>query len=142
MQSCAVSVRERLWCLVGSGRLKERRCHRRALLIQCCAECPFAYMCATVCADLETPVTAEMREVLTTYIKKTMARQPIKIRCDVEVTCYTYEGIDAVRSSLMSGQIHGTPEAPIKIKLIAPPKYVMTTMILDKDAGVAMLNKV
>ena len=67
---------------------------------------------------------------------------PLQIRCDVGVTCFTYEGIDAVRESLMAGQVHGTAESPIKVKLIAPPMYVITTSTLDKDFGVAILNKV
>jgi len=78
---------------------------------------------------------------LTDYIKKRLAPQPIKVRCDVEVTCFTYEGIDAVRDSLMAGQIHGTKESPIKVKLIAPPMYVMTTSTLDKDLGLELLTK-
>ena len=64
-----------------------------------------------------------------------------QVRCDVEVTCFTYEGIDAVRHSLMAGQKHGTAENPVKVKLIAPPMYVMTTSTLDKDVGIAMLTK-
>ena len=63
------------------------------------------------------------------------------MRCDVEVTCFTYEGIDAVRDSLMAGQTIGTTETPIKMKLIAPPMYVITTMTLDKDLGIELLNK-
>jgi translation initiation factor 2 subunit 1 len=86
-------------------------------------------------------VETETRETLVDYIKKRLAPQPIKVRCDVEVTCFTYEGIDAVRDSLMAGQTIGTAEAPIKMKLIAPPMYVITTMTLDKDLGIEFLNK-
>jgi translation initiation factor 2 subunit 1 len=86
-------------------------------------------------------VDPETKDTLVDYIKKRLAPQPIKVRSDVEVTCFTYEGIDAVRDSLMAGQAVGTPEAPIKIKLIAPPMYVITTMTLDKDLGVALLKK-
>lgn len=86
-------------------------------------------------------VETETRETLVDYIKKRLAPQPIKVRCDVEVTCFTYEGIDAVRDSLMAGQTIGTTETPIKMKLIAPPMYVITTMTLDKDLGIELLNK-
>ena len=60
-------------------------------------------------------------------------------RADIEVTCFTYEGIDAIRDALLTGCEAGTNECPIRIKLIAPPMYVMTTMTLDKDLGVAAL---
>ena len=61
-------------------------------------------------------------------------------RADIEVTCFTYEGIDAIRDALLTGCEAGTNECPIRIKLIAPPMYVMTTMTLDKDLGVAALQ--
>lgn len=83
----------------------------------------------------------ELVAVLTDYIKKRLAPQPIKIRADVEVTCFTYEGIDAVKDSLLEGAKLGTKESPIKIKLIAPPMYVVTTSTLDKDLGIEALNK-
>lgn len=92
-----------------------------------------------VFAGLDVP--AELSTALTEYVKKRLAPQPIKVRCDVEVTCFTYEGIDAIRDSLMEGQKAGTAESPVKVKLIAPPMYVMTTMTLDKDMGVACLTK-
>ena len=42
-------------------------------------------------------VDPETKDTLVDYIKKRLAPQPIKVRSDVEVTCFTYEGIDAVR---------------------------------------------
>ncbi len=74
------------------------------------------------------------------YVKRRLAPQPVKIRADIEVTCFTYEGIDAIKEALTEGENAGTPEAAIKIKLIAPPMYVMTTMTLDKDNGVETMN--
>lgn len=65
----------------------------------------------------------------------------MKIRSDIEVTCFTYEGIDAIKDALMAGEASGSVETPIKIKLIAPPLYVMTTTTLDKDQGVEQLSK-
>merc|ERR1712194_108367 len=66
--------------------------------------------------------------------------QPIKIRADVEVTCFAYEGINAIREALVQGQGKSLDECPIQIKLIAPPMYVMTTMTLDKELGVQVLS--
>lgn len=64
-----------------------------------------------------------------------------KVRADIEVTCYTYEGIDAVKSALIAGKAVGDERTPIQIKLIAPPRYVMDTMTLDKDLGKSVLEK-
>jgi len=35
----------------------------------------------------------------------------------------------------------GRENTPIKIKVIALPIYVLSTMTLEKDAGIALLNK-
>jgi len=51
-----------------------------------------------------------------------LAPQPIKVRADVEVSCFTYDGIDAIRESLKAGIALGSQEmGEIKIRLIAPP---------------------
>lgn len=91
-------------------------------------------------ADLPN-VDPEVVAELTDYIKKRLAPQPIKIRADVDVTCFTPEGIDAVRDSLLAGQALSTKDMVIKTKLIAPPTYVITTQTLDKDNGIELLQR-
>jgi len=86
-------------------------------------------------------VPDEIKTELLTYIRRKLAPQPIKIRADIEVTCFTYEGIEAVRSALQAGQALGSAQEPIKIRLIAPPMYVMTCMTLEKDSGIELLNQ-
>jgi len=77
------------------------------------------------------------RDQIMTYIRRRLAPQPVRIRADIEVTCFTYEGIDAIKEALLAGEAASTPEAPMKIKLIAPPMYVLTSTTLDKVAGLA-----
>ncbi|KAJ8610858.1 hypothetical protein CTAYLR_009132 [Chrysophaeum taylorii] len=91
----------------------------------------------TVCPELDD----ETKECLIDYIKKKLSPQPIKIRADVEVTCFAYDGINAIRDALVRGREASIDECPIQIKLIAPPMYVMTTMTLDKDLGIQTLEK-
>lgn len=67
--------------------------------------------------------------------------QAVKVRSDIEVGCYAYEGVDAVKDALRAGIACGTEEMPIKINLIAPPRYVVTTTTLDKEGGIALLNE-
>lgn len=86
-------------------------------------------------------VPEDVIEELKTYIRRRLAPQPIKIRADVEVSCFTYDGIDAIRDALFAGIAVGTENSPIKIRLIAPPIYVLSTMTLDKDVGIALLQK-
>lgn len=83
----------------------------------------------------------DMKDELKTSIRRRLAPQPIKIRSDIEVSCYTYEGIDAIREALFAGMALSTENTQIKIKLIAPPIYVLSTMTLEKDAGITLLTK-
>ena len=66
-------------------------------------------------------IEPDLMDDLKVYIKRRLAPQPIKIRSDIEVSCYTYEGIDAIRNALIKGIEHGTEQCQIKIRLIAPP---------------------
>ena len=63
-----------------------------------------------------------------------------RIRADIEVTCYAYEGVDAVKSVLIAGQEMGTEDSPLKITLVAAPLYVLRIASLDRDAGFELIN--
>jgi translation initiation factor 2 subunit 1 len=89
----------------------------------------------------ELQIPQEIKEELKTYIRRRLAPQPIKIRADIEVSCFTYAGIDAIREALVAGIRCGGDNSSIKVKLIAPPIYVLSTMTLEKDEGIALLNK-
>lgn len=43
------------------------------------------------------------REVLINNINRRLTPQAVKIRADIEVACYGYEGIDAVKEALRAG---------------------------------------
>lgn len=85
-------------------------------------------------------LTDKVKEQLMAQIRRRLTPQPIKIRSDIEVTCFTYEGIEAIRAALSAAQESGSEEVPVKVKLIAPPMYVMTTNTLDKQKGIETLN--
>lgn len=75
-------------------------------------------------------------------IKLRLTPQPLKIRADVGVSCFQYEGIDAVKRALTEGLKLSTEEQEVKINLHAPPKYVITTQSIEKEAGIALVNSV
>jgi len=72
---------------------------------------------------------------LQSYISKRLTPQPTKVRADVEVTCFSYEGIDAVKNALRAAEALNSeiPEAPVKVKLVSPPLYVLTSQCLEKN---------
>lgn len=91
---------------------------------------------ATAGIDIDQPT----KDMIVSYVKRRLAPQPVKVRADIEVTCFTYEGIDAIKDALLAGEAKSTEAVPVRIKLIAPPMYVMTSMTLDKELGVETLN--
>lgn len=86
-------------------------------------------------------IEPEVRADILAYVVRKFAAQAVKIRADIDVTCYTYEGIDAIKEALIQGEAAGTAETPIKIRLIAPPTFVMTLMTMDQPAGIELLNQ-
>lgn len=80
------------------------------------------------------------KNVLLTNIKRKLTSQAMKIRADIECACYGYEGIDAVKQALLAGLKASTEEIPIKINLIAPPLYVITTSTPEKVDGLKALE--
>jgi len=77
---------------------------------------------------------------LTAQISRRLTPQPAKIRADIEVTCFSYDGIDAIKTALLAGEKMSTEQCPIKVKLVAPPLYVVVANTLDKDIGLATVR--
>lgn len=88
----------------------------------------------------ECDIDAKTKEVLLENIKRRLTPQSVKIRADIEVACTNYEGVDAVKRALRKGLELSTENMPIKINLIAPPLYVVTTQTLERSDGLNMLN--
>ncbi|GAV55876.1 hypothetical protein ZYGR_0AZ00470 [Zygosaccharomyces rouxii] len=86
------------------------------------------------------PPSKDVFEELKTYISKRLTPQAVKIRADVEVSCFSYEGIDAIKSALKEAESLSTEQMQIKVKLVAAPLYVITTQSLDKQQGIDALQ--
>lgn len=89
----------------------------------------------------ELELDEETKKVLVNNIKRRLTPQAVKIRADLEVACYKYEGVDAVKKALKTGLELSTEDMPIKINLIAPPLYVMTTQTLERADGLTLLTQ-
>jgi translation initiation factor 2 subunit 1 len=99
--------------------------------------------CVTDASALdECDIPTQWKDILLANIKRRMTPQAVKCRADIEVSCYTYEGIDAIKDALKEGLKLSTDEKPIKINLIAPPVYVITSTSLDREDGIRTLQVV
>ncbi|KAH9965217.1 translation initiation factor eIF2 alpha subunit [Russula dissimulans] len=95
----------------------------------------------TVFATLPHPLPQATHSLLTATIARRLTPQPIKLRADIELTCYTPSGIDAIKRALRAGEKASTEAVPIKAKLVAPPLYVLSTNATDKFAAVERLER-
>ncbi|KIL58236.1 hypothetical protein M378DRAFT_1026446 [Amanita muscaria Koide BX008] len=95
----------------------------------------------TVFSSLETPISPAVHSILMTTIARRLTPQPIKLRADIELTCYTPSGIDAIKKALRAGEKQSSEAVPIKAKLVAPPLYVLSTNATDKYAAVERLER-
>ncbi|KAI9639122.1 putative eukaryotic translation initiation factor 2 alpha subunit [Dioszegia hungarica] len=92
-----------------------------------------------VFAPLSLP--ADTLSDLRSVIARRLTPKPVKVRADVEVKCFAYQGIEAIRTALRAGEAVGTDEVPIKIRLVAPPLYVISTTSTDKNAAMETMEK-
>lgn len=95
----------------------------------------------TVWSSLPSPVDPSIRTELMQSIVRRLTPQKMKLRADVEVACFGYEGIDAVRAALAAAETVSTPEISIKVKLVAPPLYVLLSTCMDKTRGLELMNR-
>lgn len=81
-------------------------------------------------SGLEIP--KDTMDILMKTIAQRLTPQPIKLRADIELTCFKPAGIDAIKRALKAGEAVSTPTVPVKAKLVAPPFYVLDTNATDK----------
>jgi len=82
----------------------------------------------------------EVKAALQKNIARRLTPQAMKLRADIEVTCFAAAGIDAIKEALQAGEAAGNKEVPVKIKLVAPPLYVMMTTCMSKERGIKVLE--
>jgi len=87
------------------------------------------------------PIPPSTLSILTQTIARRLTPQAIKLRADIELTCYTPAGIDAIKKALKAGEMQSNDTVPIKAKLVAPPLYVLSTNATDKFAAVDRLER-
>ncbi|KAI5958109.1 SUI2 [Candida theae] len=93
----------------------------------------------TIFEGIESPSEGVLEE-LKLYISRRLTPQAINIRADVEVSCFGYEGIDAIKSALKAAESVSTEQMQVKAKLVAAPLYFLSVQSLDKNQGVRLLE--
>ena len=74
-------------------------------------------------------------------IRRRMTPQPLKIRADVELTCFGYDGVLHIKDAMRAAQALSREDCQVQMKLVAPPLYVLTTQTLEKEVGIKLLEE-
>jgi len=83
----------------------------------------------------------EFKDLLIKDISHRLATQQVKVQATVEVTCFTYEGIDAIIPSLKAGREASQKAGnEVKIALISTPLYSLTTSAMDQNTGLKAIQ--
>lgn len=90
--------------------------------------------------DIKAP-SPEVLDELKLYISRRLTPQRIQIRADVEVSCFSYDGIDAIKKALKTAEEVSTDQMQVKAKLVAAPLYFISLEAYDKNQGIALLEK-
>ncbi|KAL0359143.1 UNVERIFIED_CONTAM: Eukaryotic translation initiation factor 2 subunit alpha [Sesamum angustifolium] len=86
-------------------------------------------------------LSEEVKDALVKNIRRRMTPQPLKIRADIEMKCFQFDGVLHIKDAMRKAEAAGNKDCPVKIKLVAPPAYVLNTQTLDKEQGIAILNQ-
>ena len=69
-----------------------------------------------------------------------MVPKPVKIRADFKLTCFKFDGIEAIKASLIEGEKLSTQEIPIKFKILGSPIYECSTETINKAEGLKLIG--
>lgn len=66
--------------------------------------------------EMDIPET--IKKEMLNNIKRRLTPQPVKIRADIDCSCFGYEGIDAVKAALKAGEDCSTEDVVIKVNVV------------------------
>ncbi|CAI5497893.1 unnamed protein product [Closterium sp. Naga37s-1] len=90
----------------------------------------------------EVPAMPEdVKANLIANIRRRMTPQPLKIRADIELKCFHYDGVLHIKDAMRRAEQESEEDCAVRIVLVAPPLYVLTTFTLAKDKGIAVLER-
>lgn len=102
-------------------------------------------------------IPEEVQKFLHKNIEKRLKPQIVTVRAKVEITCFTHEGVDAIKRALKAGlkfgqennsaikaggEVQGNEDTELKIKLVAPPLFTVSVDTYDQDNAVKLVNDV
>jgi translation initiation factor 2 subunit 1 len=64
-------------------------------------------------------INDDQKKYLIESISRKMAPVPVKLRADFEITCFTYEGVDALKEALLAAKAAVNDESlPVDVRIV------------------------
>lgn len=85
----------------------------------------------------------DVREALLKNIQRRMTPQPLKIRADIELTCFHYDGVLHIKQAMREGQKGSVEECPVKASsraLARSPRRVHHCLVCTGTLGAAQVQ--
>jgi len=100
-------------------------------------------------------IPPEVLPFLRKNIEKRLKPQMVTIRAKVEITCFTFEGVEAIKRALRAGLAvedqkkdseqnnvgDDDQDTSLKIKLVAPPLFTVSLSTYDSQSGIKLVNE-
>ncbi|KAE9453227.1 hypothetical protein C3L33_14857, partial [Rhododendron williamsianum] len=86
-------------------------------------------------------ISEEVKDGLVKNIRRRMTPHPLKIRADIEMKCFEFDGVLHIKGAMRKAEAASNKDCPVKISVVAPPLYALTTQTLDKEQGYQSLVK-
>lgn len=87
-----------------------------------------------------TDLADKLKADIEIHLQRRLIQAQVRLQAKCEVSCSAYDGIDAVKDSLMEGFKASTEDHKVDIKLIAHPLFALSCLSRDKEAGIATLD--
>ena len=99
-------------------------------------------------------IPKEVQPFLKKNIEKRLKPQIVTVRAKVELTCFTHEGVDAIKRALKHGLKYGeenntitsgsggSEDLTLKIKLVAPPLFTVSVSTYEPQKGIKLVDDV
>ena len=83
-----------------------------------------------------------VKDCLLKEIKHRLAEQPIRVQSQIELNCFTSEGVEAIKAALMAGKKYAEDNNhKLEVNLLSTPVYRLTTQCTDKQQGVDTIKE-
>jgi len=98
--------------------------------------------------EVRPSAPAQALDALEALVARRLAPQPVKVRADITVTCWTADGVEAVKAALRCARDHvpdgedaaAGPRPDIRFRVVTSPLYVVTCQAVDAKQGIALLE--